>query len=101
MTRPSILHLLSAILLLLLLLNTARAEWPTRTFAPYMYLGMGDDFQLTACHDATGLKHYTLAFIIAKQDGRGATATYSPEPAWDGRTPMSANLYLEQITAIR
>ena len=28
------------------------AEWPARVFAPYMYLGSGDDFKLTDCDDA-------------------------------------------------
>ena len=52
-------------LLCLFVLSTARADWPARVFAPYMYLGAGDDFKLTDCDDATGQKHYTLAFIIA------------------------------------
>ncbi|HSU56121.1 MAG TPA: hypothetical protein VLT36_18835 [Candidatus Dormibacteraeota bacterium] len=76
-------------------------HWPARVFAPYMYLGMGDDFKLTDCDDACGLKHYTLAFIIARQEGRGTNASYRREPAWDGRTSMDQNLYLDQIEAIR
>src|SRR5262245_38649676 len=76
-------------------------RWPERVFAPYMYLGSGDDFKLTDCDDACGLKHYTLAFIIARQDGRGTNATYFKEPSWYGRVPMGQNLYLEQIDAIR
>ena len=75
--------------------------WPARVFAPYMYLGSGDSFKLTDCDDACGLKHYTLAFIIARQEGRGTNATSSKEPAWDGRTPMDQNLYKDQIEAIR
>jgi hypothetical protein len=81
--------------------TTARAEWPARVFAPYMYIGQGDNFQLTDCDDACGLKHYTLAFIIALQDGRGKDAKYLKEPSWDGRTPISENLYHDQIDAIR
>jgi hypothetical protein len=70
----------------------ARADWPKRVFAPYMYLGTGDNFKLTECDDAIGLKFYTLAFIIADRQNN---------PAWDGRTPMGRNLYADQITAIR
>jgi len=70
----------------------ARADWPKRVFAPYMYLGTGDNFKLTDCDDAIGLKYYTLAFIIADRQSN---------PAWDGRTPMSRGLYAEQIAAIR
>jgi hypothetical protein len=77
------------------------ASWPRRVFAPYMYLGSADDFKLTECADACGLKHYTLAFIIAKQQGSGTNATYHKEPAWYGRIPMAENLYTEQIDAIR
>ncbi|MEO8428881.1 MAG: hypothetical protein ABI651_17435 [Verrucomicrobiota bacterium] len=83
------------------IITTVRAEWPARVFAPYMYLGSGDDFKLTDCYDACGLKDYTLAFIIARQDGNGKDARYHKEPAWDGRIPMDQDLYKDQIEAIR
>ena len=89
---------------LLLVLTTAlpaRAEWPVRVFAPYMYLGSGDGFKLTDCDDACGLKYYTLAFIIARQEGNGKDAKYFKEPAWNGRTSMDQDLYKDQIDAIR
>src|SRR5437773_10366281 len=76
-------------------------QWPARVFAPYMYIGAGDDFKLTDCDDACGLKHYTLAFIIARQEGSGKDVKYLKEPSWDGRVPMDKNLYLDQIEAIR
>jgi Glycosyl hydrolases family 18 len=68
------------------------ADWPARVFAPYMYLGSGDNFKLTDCDDASGQKFYTLAFIIADKE---------KNPAWDGRTEMMKNLYGDQIDAIR
>jgi hypothetical protein len=77
------------------------ADWPTRVFAPYMYIGDGDDFKLTACDDACGQKYFTLAFIIARQEGRGKEVKYLKEPSWDGRVPIDQNLYLDQIEAIR
>ncbi|HUA67493.1 MAG TPA: chitinase [Candidatus Saccharimonadales bacterium] len=70
----------------------AQAGWPARFFAPYMYVGAGDYFKLTACDDACGQKFYTLAFIIADK---------SNNPAWDGRIPMNKNFYAGQIAAIR
>ena len=79
----------------------AQKHWPKRVFAPYMYIGSGDNFKLTDCDDACGLKFYTLAFIIARQDGRGANTVYQKEPSWDGRIPMEQNLYHDQIDAIR
>jgi hypothetical protein len=77
------------------------AGWPDRVFAPYMYIGQGDQFKLTDCDDACGVKYYTLAFIIARQQGRGKDATYLKEPSWDGRFPMEQDIYKEQIDAIR
>jgi hypothetical protein len=87
--------------LITLFATFARAEWPARVFAPYMYIGSGDNFKLTDCDDACGLKHYTLAFIIARQEGRGKDATYKKEPSWDGRIPIEQDLYHDQINAIR
>ena len=77
------------------------AGWPAKVFAPYMYIGQGDNFKLTDCDDACGVKYYTLAFIIARQEGRGTAAKYFKEPAWDGRFPMAQDVYKEQIDAIR
>src|ERR1700722_20622460 len=85
----------------ILSVNIAQADWPAKVFAPYMYIGAGDNFKLTDCDDACGLKYYTLAFIICRQDGYGKDATYHKEPSWDGRTPMEQNLYQDQIDAIR
>ena len=79
----------------------ARAAWPQRVFAPYMYVGAGDDFKLTACDDACGVKYYTLAFIIARQEGRGKDVTYLKEPSWDERVAMRQNFYNGEIEAIR
>lgn len=79
----------------------ACAQWPARVFAPYMYIGAGDNFKLTDCNKACGVKYYTLAFIIAKQEGRGRNTTYTNQSSWDGRIPIEQNLYHDQIDAIR
>jgi len=81
--------------------TNTQSHWPDRVFAPYMYVGSGDNFKLTDCDDQCGLKFYTLAFIIAKHDGNGKTATYHKEPSWDGRIAMDQNFYADQIDAIR
>ncbi len=81
--------------------NVSRAEWPARVFAPYMYIGAGDNFKLADCDDACGLKYYTLAFIIAKQEGHGKDVKYFKDPSWDGRIAIGENLYHDQIDAIR
>jgi hypothetical protein len=77
------------------------AGWPARVFAPYLYVGAGDNFKLTDGDDQCGQKFYTLAFIIARQDGDGKKTVYHPEPSWDGRIPISRNFYHDQIDAIR
>lgn len=68
------------------------AEWPAKVFAPYVYLGAGDNFQITRCKTACGQKFYTLAFIIADKQN---------DPAWHGRSTMDNDLYAGQIDAIR
>jgi hypothetical protein len=72
--------------------TASHAGWPARVFAPYMYIGSGDNFKLTECDDACGQKFYTIAFIIGDKQGN---------PAWDGRWPMEQNLYADQINQIR
>jgi chitinase len=103
MKTPSLIALLSLwVASLAVAAPPARAaEWPARVFAPYMYIGDGDHFQLTGCDDAIGQKYYTLAFIIARQEGEKKNAKYFKEPAWDGTTPMDRDLYHDQIDAIR
>src|SRR5437764_4046561 len=82
----------ATILTLAVFVVHAHAAWPSRVFAPYMYIGADDGFKLTDCDDACGLKHYTLAFVIADKENN---------PAWDGRTPIEKDLYHDQINAIR
>jgi chitinase len=77
----------------------SRADWPTKVFAPYMYVGQGDNFQLMDGYKACGVNHYTLAFLLAKQDRDGKT--FHKQLTWDGSTPLEKNLYLDQIEAIR
>lgn len=91
----------AAIALLLLVTIPVYAEWPARVFAPYMYVGAGDDFKLTACNDACGVKYFTLAFIIARQEGEGRNRNYLKEPSWDGHIGMGEDFYKDQINAIR
>jgi chitinase len=89
--------------LVLLVVGTlsVSAEWPPRVFAPYLFLGAGDGQKMTDCEEACGLKHYTLAFIIARQEGSGKEAKYYKAPAWNGRISMDQDLYKDQIDAIR
>jgi len=83
---------LFALLVAGLVVTASAAGWPARVFAPYMYIGADDNFQLTQCDDACGQKFYTLAFVIADRQNN---------PAWDGRWPTDQNLYAGQINVIR
>jgi hypothetical protein len=78
-----------------------KPSWSARVFAPYLYLGAGDDFKMTDADGACGLKYYTLAFIIARQEGHGQETKYFNEPSWYGRVPMEQNVYKDQIDEIR
>jgi chitinase len=84
--------LVSIVLTIASTFTTIGAGWPAKVFAPYMYIGAGDHFQITKCDDACGQKFYTIAFIITGDHGN---------PAWDGRWPVEDNLYADQINAIR
>ena len=100
-TSPKTKNLSLVLFFLSLLANHVHAGWPEKVFAPYMYVGAGDNFKLTNCADACGLKFYTLAFIIARQDGEGKNVTYRKEPSWDGQIAIEDDFYHGQIDAIR
>lgn len=99
--RKQFISFVAVVVSLMAITHSVRAGWPARVFAPYMYVGAGDNFKLTDCDDQCGLKYYTLAFIIARQDGNGKNAVYHKEPSWDGRIPIEQNFYHDQIDAIR
>jgi hypothetical protein len=85
-------YLVSIVVLFASIFDGFGADWPAKVFAPYMYIGASDHFEITKCDDDCGQKFYTIAFIIADSHGK---------PAWDGRFPMENNLYAGQIKAIR
>src|SRR5580698_2941402 len=85
-------RLITILFVLFSVVKMSAAGWPARVFAPYMYIGSGDNFKLTECDDACGQKFYTIAFIIGDKQGN---------PAWDGRWPMEQDLYADQINQIR
>jgi len=101
MPMKAIKHIVPVLFALTAGIWQAQAAWPAKVFAPYMYVGAGDHFKLTVCDDQCGLKYYTLAFIIAKQEGEGDAVKYLPEPSWDGRIAIGDDFYHEQIDAIR
>ncbi|MFG3343991.1 carbohydrate binding domain-containing protein [Streptomyces sp. NPDC048018] len=60
--------------------------------APYLYLGWGDPPSATAVMSATGIKTFTMAFILSSG---------GCNPAWDGQRPLTGGVDQSTITAIR
>ncbi|NEY31473.1 chitinase [Streptomyces sp. PRKS01-65] len=60
--------------------------------APYLYLGWGNPPSATEVMSATGIKWYTMAFILA-QNGCN--------PAWDSQRPLTGGVDESTIRAIR
>ncbi len=65
---------------------------PVATAAPYEYLGWGSPPSPMQVMAATGIRDFTLAFILS----RGACT-----PAWDGSRPLTGGVDQSTITAIR
>ncbi|KAJ3155545.1 hypothetical protein HDU89_006511 [Geranomyces variabilis] len=66
--------------------------WGAKTFAPYVDVMLWPTLDVATVNAATGIKHFTLAFIYAGGDGN---------PTWGGITPMSQNFYLDIINRLR
>ncbi|MFB7866089.1 carbohydrate binding domain-containing protein [Streptomyces sp. NPDC056069] len=60
--------------------------------APYLYLGWGDPPSATAVMSATGIKTFTMAFILSSG---------GCNPAWDGQRPLTGGVDQSTVTAIR
>ncbi|MGW4986129.1 glycosyl hydrolase family 28 protein [Streptomyces mirabilis] len=72
-------------------LKTAAAS-PGMAVAPYEYLGWGSPQNPTSVMTATGVKWFTLAFVLS--DG-------SCNPKWDGSRPLTGGNDQSKINAIR
>jgi chitodextrinase len=60
--------------------------------APYLYFGWGDPPSPTSVMSATGVKAFTLAFMLS---GGGCT------PMWDSQRPLTGGVDQQNINAIR
>ncbi|GAB3658757.1 cellulose binding domain-containing protein [Actinocorallia lasiicapitis] len=60
--------------------------------APYLYLGWGDPPNPVTVMNATGIKAFTMAFMLS---GGGCT------PAWDGQRPLTSAGDVNAINAIK
>jgi hypothetical protein len=66
--------------------------WPEKAFAPYVDVASWPTLDVSVVAKATGVKYYTLAFIVADQKDR---------PAWAGIIPLTDNFYANQIQSLR
>ncbi|MFD8723851.1 alpha-galactosidase [Streptomyces sp. NPDC059629] len=71
---------------------TAAAASPGFAVAPYEYLGWGSPQNPTSVMSATGVKWFTLAFVLS--DG-------TCNPKWDGSRPLTGGDDQAKINAIR
>jgi hypothetical protein len=60
--------------------------------APYLYLGWGDPPSPTSVMSSTGIKSFTMAFMLS---GGGCT------PAWDGSRPLTGGTDASTISSIK
>ncbi|MGG8408092.1 fibronectin type III domain-containing protein [Streptomyces sp. 12297] len=60
--------------------------------APYLYLGWGNPPSATTVMNATGVKWFTMAFILSSG---------GCNPAWDGQRPLTGGIDQSTISAIR
>ncbi|MER7764888.1 carbohydrate binding domain-containing protein [Streptomyces sp. NPDC097619] len=60
--------------------------------APYLYLGWGNPPSATTVMNATGVKWFTMAFILSSG---------GCNPAWDGQRPLTGGVDQSTINAIR
>src|SRR6266536_96357 len=69
-----------------------RSTSSTKMAAPYYYNGWGDPPSVSTVMSASGIKQFTMAFILA---GSGCT------PAWDGTRPLTGGVDQTTINTIR
>lgn len=69
-----------------------RGAWGDKVVAPYCDACAYPTPDLAACSAQSGLRYFTLAFVTADAAGR---------PSWGGVIPLSSQLMLGQVRAVR
>src|SRR5437667_404464 len=102
MLKPLFSAALLALLCLAGLNISARADgWPAKVFAPYMYIGSGDNFKLTDGHGlakgkaASERRNTVLAALQKKNPGLLISYTLPIDP--DGFLPSSQDLLADAV----
>jgi hypothetical protein len=63
-----------------------------RMAAPYLYMGWGNPPSATSVMSATGIRQFTMAFMLSSG---------GCNPAWDGNRPLTGGVDQQTINAIR
>jgi hypothetical protein len=90
--RRTILAVLTAISTALLTVCTASGARAATGGSPYLYLGWGDPPNATSVMSSTGIRSFTMAFVLS---GGGCS------PAWDGNRPLTGGVDQQTINAIK
>jgi hypothetical protein len=88
-TIPAVLTALATTLLTVCTASGARAATGG---APYLYLGWGNPPSATSVMSETGIRSFTMAFVLS---GGGCS------PAWDGNRPLTGGVDQQTINAIQ
>lgn len=72
--------------------GTGGGNTGTKQAAPYLYMGWGDPPNPTTVMNATGIKWFTMAFILSSG---------GCNPAWDGSRPLQGSADATAIAQIR
>jgi hypothetical protein len=76
--------------------NQKPSDGPTRPVkmpgSPYLYMGWGNPPSATSVMSATGIKSFSMAFMLS---GGGCT------PMWDGQRPVTGGVDAQTISAIK
>jgi hypothetical protein len=88
-TIPVILIAVSSLMFTLFAAHGARSATGA---APYLHLGWGDPPSATSVMSATGIKSFTMAFVLSSGDCT---------PAWDGERPLTGGVDEQTINAIK
>ena len=71
---------------------TPTSGFPSPLFAPYIPVSDWPTPELTPIYTLSGVKYFTLAFVVAAPDGN---------PSWGGYAAYSNGFFMEQVDAIR
>lgn len=57
--------------------TTPASNWPAQVFAPYVDMGLYPTYDLVAAARTSGIRYFTLAFVVADPTGKPAWGGYS------------------------